>query len=86
MTLLWYDRGMNNSLIRLIITTAAIIVGAWLIILAFKLAAWIINGLIGVAAVVLIVAIVYRFVRQQPSTTSKRSRLRIEREPSKEKK
>lgn len=77
---------MQKSLIRLIITIAAIIVGAWLIILAFKLAAWIINGLIGVAAVVLIVAIVYRFVRQQPSTTSKRSRLRIEREPSKEKK
>lgn len=77
---------MQKSLIRLIITIAAIIVGAWLIILAFKLAAWIINGLISVAAVVLIVAIVYRFVRQQPSTTSKRSRLRIEREPSKEKK
>ena len=77
---------MQNSLIRLIITIAAIIVGAWLIILAFKLAAWIINGLIGVAAVILVGAIIYRFVRQRPATTSKKAPLKIEREPSKEKK
>lgn len=77
---------MQNSLIRLIITIAAIIVGAWLIILAFKLAAWIINGLIGVAAVIVVIALVYRFVRQAPSSSpSKKAPLKIEREPSKEK-
>jgi membrane protein implicated in regulation of membrane protease activity len=78
---------MQNSLIRLIITIAAIIVGAWLIILAFKLATWIINGLIGVAAVIVIIALAYRFVRQAPpsSSPSKKTPLKIEREPSKEK-
>ena len=78
---------MKTSLTRLIITIAIIIVGAWLVMLAFKVAAWLINGLVGVAAVIIIAAIIYRFTIQKPSSSStKKDPLKIEREPSKEKK
>ncbi|OYX53847.1 hypothetical protein B7Y92_01380 [Candidatus Saccharibacteria bacterium 32-50-13] len=78
---------MKTSLTRLIITIAIIIVGAWLVMLAFKVAAWLINGLVGVAAVIIIAAVIYRFVVQKPSSSStKKAPLKIEREPSKEKK
>lgn len=78
---------MKTSLTRLIITIAIIIVGAWLVMLAFKVAAWLINGLVGIAAVIIIAAVIYRFTVQKPSSSStKKAPLKIEREPSKEKK
>ena len=78
---------MKTSLTRLIISIAIIIIGAWLVMLAFKVAAWLINGLVGIAAVIIIAAVIYRFAVQKPSSSStKKAPLKIEREPSKEKK
>lgn len=80
------------KLSRLIITIAIIIVVAWCIGQLFKLTAWLLNGLVGFAAVVLIVALIYRWfsvskkIYTSPQTrTTKKDPLKIEREPSKEK-
>ena len=78
----------NRPLIRLIITVAIIIVAVWLIGFVFKAIAWLLNGLVGVAALVLIVALVYSFIHKPSSATpraSKKPPLKLEREPSKEK-
>lgn len=56
---------MNNKLTRLIFLIAAVIVGAWLLSLVFKLAAWIINGLLYVAAIVLIVGLISAYVQSR---------------------
>ncbi len=74
---------MKTSVTRRIITIAIIIVGAWLLMLAFKVAAWVINGLVAVAAIVLIGGLLYRFMRPAVSP-QKKPPLKIEREPSKE--
>lgn len=77
---------MKTPLTRLIITIAAIIVIFWLIGLALKITAWLLNLLLPAAALILIIALVYRFISQKPTaTTSKKAPLKIEREPSKEK-
>lgn len=77
---------MKTPLTRLIITIAAIIVIFWLIGLALKITAWLLNLLLPAAALILIIALVYRFISQKPAaTTSKKAPLKIEREPSKEK-
>lgn len=76
---------------RLVITIAIIIVVAWCIGQLFRLAAWLLNGLVGVAAVILIAAIIYRWFNASKntshaySTNTKKNPLKIEREPSKEK-
>lgn len=77
----------KRQLIRLIITIAVIIVVVWLIGLAFKAIAWLLNGLIGIAALVLIAALIYAFVHQPRKARggAKKPPLKIEREPSKEK-
>ncbi len=51
-----YNDSMKLS--RVIFTIAAIIVGVWLIGLAIKLAAWVINSLLYIAAVIVIIGIV----------------------------
>ncbi len=60
-----YTRLMNNKLTRLIFLIAAIIVGAWLLSLVFKLAAWIINGLLYVAAIVVIVGLISAYIQSR---------------------
>lgn len=74
---------MTHSLTRLIAMIALVILGAWLVMLLFRIAAWLINGLVGVAAVVIVGMLIYRFVTKK-STPSKKPPLKIEREPSKE--
>lgn len=78
-----------NQILRLITSIAVIIVMAWLVIAVFRFAAWLINGLIGVAALVLIAALVYRSFKkstnQPPNKQSnQKPPLKIEREPSRE--
>lgn len=77
------------KLSKLIIIIAAIIVGAWCIGLLFRLTAWLLNGLVGVAAIVLVIALIYRWIKgakpTTASTATKKDPLKIEREPSKEK-
>ena len=53
---------------NLVFTIAAIIVGVWLLSLVFKFAAWLINGLLYVAAIVLIIGIVVRFFEQRKAS------------------
>lgn len=54
---------------RLVFLIAAVIVGAWLLGLVFKLAAWLIEGLLYVAAVIVIVGLVSAYLesRKQPN-------------------
>lgn len=59
-----------NKLTQLIFTVAAVIVGVWLIALLFKLAAWIINGLLYVAAVIVIIGLVNAYLQgRKPNKT-----------------
>jgi len=55
---------------RLIFTVAAIIVGVWLLGLVFRFAAWLIQGLLYVAAVIVIIGLVSAFIesRRQKNT------------------
>ena len=53
------------KLSRLIFLIAVIILVAWLIGLVFKLAAWLINGLIYVAAIVVIIGLISRFIEER---------------------
>lgn len=50
---------------RLVFLIAAIIIAAWLLGLVFKLAAWIINGLVYVAAIVVIIGLVSAFIESR---------------------
>lgn len=55
---------------RLVLIIAAIIVGVWLLGIIFRVAAWLINGLLYVAAVVLIVWLIAKFIEQKKTTRS----------------
>ncbi|MCA9338250.1 hypothetical protein KC949_01720 [Candidatus Saccharibacteria bacterium] len=59
---------------RVIFVVAAIIVGVWLLGLILKLAAWIISGLLYVAAIIVIVGIILYWWenRQKPHATKHR--------------
>lgn len=50
---------------RLIYVIALIIIAAWLLSLVFKLAAWLINGLIYVAAIVIIIGLIASFIESR---------------------
>lgn len=50
---------------KLIFSIAAIIVGVWLLGQVFKLAAWLINGLLYVAAIVVIIGMITAFIEQR---------------------
>lgn len=56
---------------RLIFLIAAIVVGVWLLGIAFKLAAWLINGLLYVAAVVVIIGLVSAYFDSRRTPTKK---------------
>jgi len=50
---------------RLIFLIAAIIVAAWLVSLVFKFAAWLINGLVYVAAIVIIIGLISAYIESR---------------------
>ncbi len=52
-----------NRLTQFIFTIAVIVVGVWLLALVFRLATWMINGLLYVAAVVIIVGLISAYVQ-----------------------
>ena len=52
-----------NRLTQLIFTIAVIVVGVWLLAIVFRLATWMINGLLYVAAVVIIVGLISAYVQ-----------------------
>lgn len=77
---------MNKSWTKYIVTIAAVIVVFWLIGLAIRLAGWLLNLLLPVAALVLVVAIVMAWRRQKPRPSSSRQSLKISRDTSDNKK
>lgn len=56
---------------RLIFLIAAVVVGVWLLSLVFKLAAWLINGLLYVAAIVVIVGLISAYIDSRKTPTKK---------------
>ncbi len=53
------------KLSRLIFIIACVVVGVWLLGLIFRLAAWLINGLLYVAAIIFIVWLITVFLEQR---------------------
>lgn len=53
------------KLSQLIFTIASIIIGVWLLGLIFKFAAWLISGLLYVAAIVVAVGLVMAYVESR---------------------
>lgn len=66
------------KLSRVIYIIAAIIVGVWLFGLAIKLAAWLINSLLYIAAVIVIIGIVRTWWESRHKSTDKQSSKVIE--------
>ena len=56
---------MFMKLSRLIYVIAIIIIAAWLLGLVFRFAAWLINGLLYVAAIVLIIGLVADYLERR---------------------
>lgn len=54
-----------NRFTQLIFAIAVVIVGVWLLALIFKLAAWLINGLLYVAAVIVIVGLISAYLQSR---------------------
>lgn len=50
---------------RLIFIIAAVIVGVWLLGLLFKAAAWLINGLVYIAAIIVIIGLIVTFINSR---------------------
>jgi FtsH-binding integral membrane protein len=50
---------------QLVFLIAAVVVGAWLLGLIFKIAAWLINGLLYVAAIIVIIALISAYLENQ---------------------
>lgn len=53
------------KLTRLVFLIAAVIIGVWLLGLVFKLAAWLINGLVYIAAIVVIIGLVSAYLENK---------------------
>ena len=56
------------KLSRLIFIIAAVIVGAWLLGLVFKAAAWLLEGLLYIAAIIVIIGLIRMFIEQKKKT------------------
>jgi hypothetical protein len=55
----------QTNLSQLVFIIAAIIVGVWLLGLLFKLAAWLINGLLYLAAIIVIVGLISAYLENR---------------------
>ena len=69
MRLLCYTDTMKTS--RLIFLIAAVVIGVWLLGLIFKLAAWLINGLLYVAAIIVIIGLISAYIDSRKRPTKK---------------
>lgn len=54
---------------RLIFTIAAVILAAWLLGIVFKFAAWLLNGLVGVAAIILVIGLIGAYLERRKRPT-----------------
>jgi len=56
---------------RLIFLVAAVVIGVWLLGLILKLAAWLINGLLYIAAIVVIIGLISVYIDSRKKPTKK---------------
>lgn len=56
---------------RVIFTIAVIIIAVWLLGIVFKFAAWLINGLLYVAAIVVIIGIITAYIQNRSARNQK---------------
>lgn len=54
-----------NNFTRLVFSIASLVIIVWIVGLVFKFAAWLINGLLYVAAIVVIVGLVSAYLQQR---------------------
>lgn len=59
-----------NTLTRLIFSIAAIVVVVWLVAQIFNIVTWLINGLLYVAAVIVIIGLISAYVQRRSKPAS----------------
>ena len=55
---------------NVLFTVAIIILVAWVIGLVFKFTAWILNGLVGIAAIIFIIGLITMYVKSKRNNSS----------------
>lgn len=59
----WYNEYMSFP--KLIYSIAVLVIIAWVLSVVFRLAAWLINGLLYVAILVIIIGLIVQFISQK---------------------
>ncbi|MGYP003518951250 len=61
---------MTMKITNVLFTVAIIILVAWVIGLAFKFTAWVLNGLVGIAAIIFIIGLITMYVKSKRNNSS----------------
>ena len=61
---------MTMKITNVLFTVAIIILVAWVIGLVFKFTAWILNGLVGIAAIIFIIGLITMYVKSKQNNSS----------------
>ena len=61
---------MSMKITNVLFTVAIIILVAWVIGLVFKFTAWVLNGLVGIAAIIFIIGLITMYVKSKQNNSS----------------
>ena len=61
---------MTMKITNVLFTVAIIILVAWVIGLVFKFTAWMLNGLVGIAAIIFIIGLIAMYVKSKRNNSS----------------
>lgn len=61
---------MTMKITNVLFTVAIIILVAWVIGLVFKFTAWMLNGLVGIAAIIFIIGLITMYVKSKRNNSS----------------
>ena len=61
---------MTMKITNVLFTVAIIILVAWVIGLVFKFTAWVLNGLVGIAAIIFIIGLITMYVKSKQNNSS----------------
>lgn len=61
---------MTMKITNVLFTVAIIILVAWVIGLVFKFTAWVLNGLVGIAAIIFIIGLITMYVKSKRNNSS----------------
>ena len=61
---------MTMKITNVLFTVAIIILVAWVIGLVFKFTAWMLNGLVGIAAIIFIIGLITMYVKSKQNSSS----------------